>query len=215
MIVYLIRHGQSEGNVARVHQTAATPLSPLGETQAAKLAERLKDIAIDEIWTSPMVRAKHTAEIINEYQHVVMTEIDELYEIKRPSSFNGKRFDDPSLIQIKKEMNMGTDIGPDDPYFKMGDGESVAEFTERMKRVMQQLEAKAKQEKDDFILCVTAHGFVVSALFLVAALGEHATPEVLHYGLTHLRHENTGITMLKIDQHSQKRALAYSDFSHL
>lgn len=215
MIVYLIRHGESTGNAQRIHQTGETPLSPLGEIQAGKLAERLKAIHLDEIWSSPMVRARKTADFVNEYQKVEITEIDELKEIKRATALEGKRFDDPAVLKLKQQINMGTEVGPKDPYTKLEDGESLAEFRERMLVVMEKLIKKAASQPEDFTLCVTAHGFVVSSLFLLAALGERAVPEIFHDSLSRLRHANTGITMLKISRKGEVSVLTYSDFSHL
>lgn len=215
MIIYLVRHGQTLGNAKGFYQSATTPLSPEGETQAAKLAERLKDISIDEIWTSPMTRAKHTAEIINQYQNVAIKEVDGLREIKRPSSFEGKYYDDPSLKALKLEMNMGTSVAPKDPYTKFADGESVAEFLERLRRVFHDLENLAMSKPDDFSLCVTSHGYTVTTLFLLTVLEEMATPEIVNKALRAFKHENTGITLLRFPKKGKKAALTYGDFSHL
>lgn len=215
MIVYLVRHGESIGNAQRIHQDAFTPLSPVGETQAGKVAERLKTMSFDEIWTSPMVRAKRTAEFINMYQQVPLHEVDEIREIKRATSFEGKRYDDPSVIKVKQTISMGSDVGPKDPYLKYEDGESLAEFLERMVRAMQKLVKKAAGQPEDFTLCLTAHGFVVSTLFLLAAMDTFVTPELLHETLSRMRHANTGITVIKISRTGDTKALTFSDFSHL
>ena len=61
----LIRHGQSNWNaVGRWQGQADPPLSPLGETQAAEAAERLKAMGIVVVWSSNLQRARRTAEII-------------------------------------------------------------------------------------------------------------------------------------------------------
>ncbi len=65
MNIYLVRHGESELNKVSVHQTEDTPLSPEGIKQANKLAERIKKLKIDFIYSSPYKRAKQTAEIIS------------------------------------------------------------------------------------------------------------------------------------------------------
>ena len=60
------RHGQSEANVLRIISNRDLPhaLTELGRTQAAQLAERLSDANITHIYTSPILRARQTAEIV-------------------------------------------------------------------------------------------------------------------------------------------------------
>jgi broad specificity phosphatase PhoE len=62
----LVRHGESTWNAqSRWQGQADPPLSALGERQAEEAAERLAQIAsITTIWTSDLVRARRTAELI-------------------------------------------------------------------------------------------------------------------------------------------------------
>lgn len=66
---YLVRHGESLFNVeARVQGQADVPLSDTGRGQAAALAAWARslppDVTIDEIWSSPLARARDTAAVI-------------------------------------------------------------------------------------------------------------------------------------------------------
>ncbi len=71
MVVYLVRHGQTDWNAARLVQgTSDIPLNETGLAQAARARELMKDVPLDAIFTSPLIRAYRTAEIINEYHHV-------------------------------------------------------------------------------------------------------------------------------------------------
>ena len=63
---YLVRHGESVFNVeSRVQGQADVSLSDLGRLQADALAAWTRslpaDVAIDEIWSSPLARARETA----------------------------------------------------------------------------------------------------------------------------------------------------------
>ena len=62
----IVRHGESEGNVASTLQGCRidTPLSSRGRRQAEALAIRLSGEAIDVVIASPMVRARETAELV-------------------------------------------------------------------------------------------------------------------------------------------------------
>jgi broad specificity phosphatase PhoE len=65
--LWLIRHGESQGNLERrVQGWADYPLTDLGRWQAARLAERLaQEGPIHELVASPLQRAAETAQIIS------------------------------------------------------------------------------------------------------------------------------------------------------
>src|SRR5260221_6354538 len=66
MRVFVVRHGESEGNFAGTLQGARsdTHLSARGVEQARLLARRLSGEALDAAFTSPMIRARETTEIL-------------------------------------------------------------------------------------------------------------------------------------------------------
>jgi broad specificity phosphatase PhoE len=82
-VLWVVRHGESAGNVARDAADAAglpvidiamrdvdVPLSPLGERQSSALGRWFAALPADErpsvLLTSPYLRARHTAEIIRD-----------------------------------------------------------------------------------------------------------------------------------------------------
>jgi len=64
MAIFLIRHGETASNAARIVQTPETPLSEHGLAQAERLARRLAGEGIAEILSSDLPRARMTAERI-------------------------------------------------------------------------------------------------------------------------------------------------------
>jgi probable phosphoglycerate mutase len=62
----LVRHGESTWNAqSRWQGQADPPLSELGERQAEEAAVRVAEVAaIEAVWTSDLVRARRTAELI-------------------------------------------------------------------------------------------------------------------------------------------------------
>ena len=63
----LIRHGRSTWNAAhRIQGLADPPLDEVGREQARRLAERLRDEAPVALYTSPLQRARETADIIGQ-----------------------------------------------------------------------------------------------------------------------------------------------------
>lgn len=62
---YIVRHGETELNVKGLLQGIQdSALTPLGEKQAKVLAIELRNVDFDLIFSSDLLRAKRTAEII-------------------------------------------------------------------------------------------------------------------------------------------------------
>lgn len=63
--IYIVRHGESEANAKGILQGQKDyPLTPKGEEQALIISNELKGINFDAIFSSDLLRAKRTAEII-------------------------------------------------------------------------------------------------------------------------------------------------------
>ncbi len=65
--IYLARHGQDEDNAKGIlNGRRDMPLTKLGVRQAEQLAKNIKErkLAFDAVYTSPLVRARRTAEIV-------------------------------------------------------------------------------------------------------------------------------------------------------
>lgn len=64
MIIYFIRHGESEGNVSRLlFGSTDYPLTEKGRRDAMEVKEKLRDVEIRRCYCSPMLRAYETAGI--------------------------------------------------------------------------------------------------------------------------------------------------------
>ncbi len=64
-MIYIIRHGQTELNISNALQGRSDhPLNDTGIRQAMEAAERLKGISFAAVYSSPLIRAVRTAEII-------------------------------------------------------------------------------------------------------------------------------------------------------
>lgn len=63
--IYLVRHGETEWNVKkRIQGHEDIPLNKKGEVQAKELAEKLTHVKFNAVYSSDLIRAKKTAEII-------------------------------------------------------------------------------------------------------------------------------------------------------
>ncbi len=64
-IVYLIRHCEAMGNKRRIFQgTTDCDISETGAKQLEFLKERFKDIHLDAVYSSPLIRTKKTAQAV-------------------------------------------------------------------------------------------------------------------------------------------------------
>jgi broad specificity phosphatase PhoE len=78
----LARHGETDWNRARRWQGHADrPLTDRGRAQAAALAERLADIALDAIYASDLRRARETAAFVAARQGLEVIELRDLREV--------------------------------------------------------------------------------------------------------------------------------------
>lgn len=63
--IYLIRHGETEWNEKKLIQGHSDiPLNEKGELQSKQLGEKLKEIRFEAVFSSDLIRARRTAEII-------------------------------------------------------------------------------------------------------------------------------------------------------
>lgn len=77
MIVYLMRHGETDWNVEwRCQGMTDIPLNERGIAQAKEASEKMKDIPFDYIVSSPLQRAVRTAQIMAE-PHELEVHIDD------------------------------------------------------------------------------------------------------------------------------------------
>lgn len=64
MLLYMIRHGESTANLAKVHAGwAQVPLSPQGERDAERAKKALDGVSFNKIYASDLIRAVQTAQI--------------------------------------------------------------------------------------------------------------------------------------------------------
>lgn len=67
--IYIARHGQNEDNAKGIlNGHRDLPLTEIGNAQGRELAEGIKELSLtfDAVYTSPLIRAKRTAEIVCE-----------------------------------------------------------------------------------------------------------------------------------------------------
>ena len=80
--LYLVRHCAAQGNVdGKFQGRIDCDITELGRTQLELVSTRLRNVPFAAIYTSPLLRAKKTAEAINQYHHVPLRVEQGLIEI--------------------------------------------------------------------------------------------------------------------------------------
>ena len=91
---YFVRHGESEGNAARIFTGQSdSPLTGRGRRQAAAVADELAKVKFDRIVSSDLARSRDTAEVIAKRRGVPVEVVKELREID-VGERTGKTFDE-------------------------------------------------------------------------------------------------------------------------
>jgi broad specificity phosphatase PhoE len=80
--IYLARHGQTDGNLKNIAQGwTDTPLNATGQQHAAALAERLRGVHLDAIYSSTLIRSRTTAETVASGRSIKVTSLPGLREV--------------------------------------------------------------------------------------------------------------------------------------
>lgn len=129
--IILIRHGECETNIKKIlnsNPSIVYPLTQRGVEQAKKVAEELKEIPIDCIYSSQVHRAKKTANIINSYHNLEIKEDERINELN--TGLEGKSI--YKYLELKEKSK-------DVLNFKLEGGESHAELNKRISSFLDEI----------------------------------------------------------------------------
>lgn len=163
MRLLIVRHGESEWNrIGRYQGQMDAPLSELGVSQAAALAERLQREHLDAIFTSPLQRAARTAQALARFHpEVPFSEAPALLEIHH-GDWQGRMIDEITA-QYANELREWR-MFPTRSQFP--NGESFSNILKRVLDFKQQL----FERYPDKVVLVSTHDVVVKIL-VADALG--------------------------------------------
>ncbi len=142
--IYLARHGETEWSKSGQH-TGRTdlPLTSKGEADARKIGTRLTGITFSHVFSSPLIRAKRTAELAG---FTAKPENDLL-------EWNYGEFEGLKTVEIRGKH-------PDWELFRDGapGGETVQDVSDRVDRLVARLKALTGN------VLVFAHGHILRVL---------------------------------------------------
>jgi len=152
MEIFVTRHGQTDWNVLeKLQGQTDIELNDIGRKQARETGELIKNEKIDLIITSPLKRAKETAQIINRNFNVFIIEDKRLMERRFGKCEGLNKTERKELEKIKPEINDIWNYNRNVDFYNM---ETMKEFCDR---VYEFLDDMIKKYKDKRILIVT-HG---------------------------------------------------------
>lgn len=143
MILYIVRHGQTDNNINGIIQgIIESDLNETGKKQAEEVYEKLKGVDIDLVISSPLQRALETAEIITKGRDIPLV-IDKRIIERNAGDFEGKKdigYDHKLVWDYKLNTDLNANV------------EKVQDIFKRVKSFLEDIKTKYK---DKTVLIVT------------------------------------------------------------
>ena len=169
--LYLIRHGQSASNQARVEGRLGEfdpPLTAIGEMQAERVGERMAAYGVDAIYASPLQRAYNTALPISKRTGIEVRVIDDLQEINEP--MRDGSIDPNANRETADHLAIKARFEREPTWDNLPGGESSAHFRERIGRAIAQIVEECPGQR----VAIACHGGVIQT-FVAMVLGLEKT----------------------------------------
>ncbi|MCR4562402.1 MAG: histidine phosphatase family protein [Bacilli bacterium] len=144
MIIYYSRHGQTDWNLDRCIQGQSNiPLNETGIQQAKKLGEKIKDLDIKAIYTSPLDRVVNTVKIAKGDRDIPVYKDARILE-RNYGIYEGKSAFDPDFVKESRILTCDLHGGENYPMLFKRIGSFINELKEKY--------------ADDEAVLVVAHG---------------------------------------------------------
>ncbi|HEV8584001.1 MAG TPA: histidine phosphatase family protein [Methylomirabilota bacterium] len=147
-MIFLVRHGETAGNAARIVQVPEIPLSPRGLAQAERLGRRLAGEGVAHILSSDLPRAAMTARVVQRATGAPVT-FDPLLHERNFGDIRGTPYSD-----------LGFDMFA--PDYAPPNGETWPAFHARVDGAWENIQALASGTNGN--LAVITHGLVCRSL---------------------------------------------------
>ena len=199
--IYLIRHCEAMGNLKRVFQGSTDcDISETGAKQLEYLKERFKNIRLDAIYSSPLIRARKTAEAAAFGKGLEIITRQNLTELNG-GVLEGRPFQEEfnSIAGLADTWNNH----PQD--FAPEGGEAMRNA---YVRIYEEITELVRINRGKTVAAVS-HGGVLRCLMC----------RVLYNDINRLKDvpwcENTAVTLLKIDDSDKIGVEFFNDYSHV
>ena len=191
--LYLIRHGQSMGNVGydksdlTLKEENDPYLTPLGITQAEKVGEALADIQFDAVYSSALLRAVRTAtEIIKRQRNVIPLKITPLLtEMNVNPEYKGAGMDE--ILEICGFAELAEGINENDSLVCCNDSDDEIGLFERAEKAIKLLRSQYNKGEKVALVC---HAAIMTYLTFYIMGYEKSVP------LFDINFSNTSVTKI-------------------
>ena len=152
----IVRHAEAEGNYKRLfHGWSDGEITEKGHIQAARAAERLKDIKMDVLYSSSLKRTMQTAGYISKVKNLPIIRTDKLKEI------NGGDWEGEPWDVLPQKWPEAYHTWENTPHLhSMPNGETMEEF---QKRLIEEVKYIINANPGKHI-CIVTHGTAIKAL---------------------------------------------------
>ena len=163
IIVTIVRHGQTQGNVNhKMDGVTDTPLNDTGRRQSEYAAERLKNEKFDFVFTSNLKRASETASIIVAKNVSLKNKESKLVELEMLRERNMGIYEGVSYTEYNEAVEKD---GCARHEHLPKDGESISDVRQRCIEFIKKISGISPTSiKDVPRILVVAHGFVLAQL---------------------------------------------------
>ena len=197
----IVRHCESTGNVERIFcGLTDAGVTENGVRQLDFLAERMRCQKLDAIYTSPLIRAKKTAQAVNRHHGLPVYEEDGLKEING-GCWEGEVWE--SLPQKFPIDAYNWNLSPKD--FAPKDGESMADCYARVWRSAR----KIARRHQGGMVCAVSHGCAIRNLLCRAEFGDISRLLEVEWC------DNTAVSVIEFDENFRPSVVLKNDSSHL
>jgi len=203
MIIFL-RHAQAENNAKRIlaGRTEGIHLTKTGIEQAERIAKYLKPLDISAIYSSPIERASHTAEIVAKNNSLDHNLDDRLTEIEM-GKFTRMNYDD----MFAKYGNIFLKFYENDPVIAEHEVET---FPQVQSRILDMVNHMVEKHKNENVILVTHMDPIKSMLSTVMGLKPKTLFELIiaNASLTIIKEQDknfslSAINAMNIDRYYQ------------
>lgn len=199
--IYFTRHGETEWNRQyRFQGSKNSELTEKGILAAELLAERIEDLDLDIIISSPLKRAYHTAEIVRGNKNVDIIKAEGFMEINL-GDFEGMLYDDIKLNSnelIKK-------IEEDPLNNSYPNGENLMGFYNRVEKTFINIMENYKNKNT----LIVAHGGTLKCI--ESYIRKKQINKDWMKGVVF----NCSLSCVEIDDNKNIKELFYNDIEHL
>lgn len=189
MEVFFLRHGQTNGNIARRHQHSNTPLNKEGERQAKDVAPKVAALTPTHFISSTHLRAMETTRIVAEVCKLTPDTHPAFEELDRPQWLVGRHYMGLTTTWYVVRWFLGLPVES---------GESYEAFVKRIKIAQAHLESLPTDARvvvvshAVFVNIFLAHLCVKGRLSIRGAVKSFISIFSLrNTGIVHLRYESS------------------------